>query len=48
MATQSFLVLVFSSYKVSSQPRDRTQASHIAGGFFVSWATREAQTNWSG
>ena len=28
----------------SSQPRDRTQISRIAGGFFTSWATREAQT----
>ena len=27
----------------SSQPRDRTQISCIAGGFFTSWATREAQ-----
>ena len=27
----------------SSQPRDRTQGSCIAGGFFTSWATREAQ-----
>ena len=26
----------------SSQPRDRTQVSHIAGGLFTSWATREA------
>ena len=26
-----------------SQPRDRTQVSHIAGGFFTSWATRETQ-----
>ena len=25
----------------SSQPRDRTQVSHIAGRFFTSWATRE-------
>jgi len=25
----------------SSQPRDRTQVSRIAGGFFISWATRE-------
>ena len=25
----------------SSQPRDRTQVSHIAGGFLTSWATRE-------
>ena len=31
----------------SSQPRDRTQISHIAGGFFTSWATREAQI-WQG
>ena len=28
----------------SSQPRDWTQVSHIAGRFFTSWATREAQT----
>ena len=27
----------------SSQPRDQTQVSHIAGGFFTSWATREAK-----
>ena len=27
----------------SSQPRDRTRVSHIAGGFFTSWATKEAQ-----
>ena len=26
----------------SSQPRDQTQISHIAGRFFTSWATREA------
>ena len=26
----------------SSQPRDRTQVSHIAGGFFTSWAAKEA------
>ena len=26
----------------SSQPRDWTQVSHIAGGFFTIWATREA------
>ena len=29
----------------SSQPRDRTQVSCIAGGFFTSWATREVHTN---
>ena len=27
----------------SSRPRDRTQVSCIAGGFFTVWATREAQ-----
>ena len=27
----------------SSQPRDWTQVSHNAGGFFTSWATREVQ-----
>ena len=32
----------------SSQPRDQTQVSHIAGGFYMSWATREAQEYWSG
>ena len=32
----------------SSQARDQTQVSHIAGGFFTSWATREAQEYWSG
>ena len=32
----------------SSQPRDWTQVSHIAGRFFTSWATKEAQEYWSG
>ena len=32
----------------SSQPRDRTQVSCIAGGFFNIWTTREAQEHWSG
>ena len=31
----------------SSQPRDGTQVSSIAGGFFTSWAIREAQEYWS-
>ena len=31
-------------FRGSSQPRDWTQASHIAGGFFTSWATREAHS----
>ena len=30
------------SSRGSSQPRDRTQVSHIEGGFFTVWATREA------
>ena len=28
------------------EPRDQTQVSHIAGGFFTIWATREAQEYW--
>ena len=32
----------------SSQPRDQPQVSHIAGRFFTSWATREAQEYCSG
>ena len=32
----------------SSQPRDRIQVSSMAGGFFTSWTTREAQEYWSG
>ena len=32
----------------SSQPRDQTQVSRIAGGFFTPWVTREAQEYWSG
>ena len=28
--------------RVSFQPRDQTQVSCIAGGFFTSWATRDA------
>ena len=34
--------------KKSSQPRDWIQVSHIVGGFFTSWATRETQEYWSG
>ena len=40
--------VAFSFSVGSSQPRDRTQVSHIAGGFFTSWTTREAQEYWSG
>ena len=32
--------VAFPFSRVSSQPRDRTQFSHLAGGFFTSWATR--------
>ena len=38
----------FSFARGSSQPRDQTQVSRIAGGFFTNWATREAQEYWSG
>ena len=40
-------VAIFFS-KGTSQPRDQTQVSHIAGGFLTVWATKEAQENWSG
>ena len=32
----------------SSQPRDQTLVSHIAGRFFTIWATKEAQEYWNG
>ena len=34
--------VAISSSRGSSQPRDCTQVSHLAGGSFTSWATREA------
>ena len=37
-----------SSLRGSSQPRDQTQVSRIAGRFFTIRATREAQEYWSG
>ena len=37
-----WVVIPFS--RGSSQPRDRTQVSSIAGRFFTIWATREAQS----
>ena len=40
--------LPFPSPGQSYQPRDQTQVSHFTGGFFTSWATREAQEYWSG
>ena len=36
--------VVMPSSRASSQPRDQTQVSRIAGGgFFTVWATRETQ-----
>ena len=40
--------LAFFLLQGSSQPRHRTQVSHIAGRFFTSWAIREAQEYRSG
>ena len=34
--------VAFPFFRGSSQCRDWTQVSHIAGGFFTSWTTREA------
>ena len=39
--------VAFPFSRESAQPRDRTQVSHIAGRFFTSWATKEAQEDWS-
>ena len=39
--------VAFPFSSASSQPRDQTQVSCIAGRFFTSWATREAQEHWS-
>ena len=44
--------VAMSSFRGSSQPRDQTQVSHLAGGFFTIWVSREAtyidrkQTEW--
>ena len=35
--------VAMSSSRGSAQPRDKTQVSCIAAGFFTIWATREAQ-----
>ena len=40
--------VAFPCAKGSSEPRDRTLVSCIAGRLFTSWATREAQEYWSG
>ena len=40
-------ILAMPPSKGSSQARDRTQVSHVAGGFFTDWAS-EAQEYWRG
>ena len=40
-----WVAFIFS--RVSSQPRDRTQVSRIAGGFFTSWATGKPRAVWA-
>ena len=40
--------VTFTFSRGSSQSRDPTQVSRIVGGFFTSWATREAQEYCSG
>ena len=40
--------VAFPSSRGSSQPRDWTQVSRIAGGLFTSRATREVQEYWNG
>ena len=40
--------IAFPFSRGSSQPRDQTQISCIAGGFFTNLATREAQEYWNG
>ena len=44
--------VAFPFSRESSQPRDRTQVSRIAGGFFTSWTTKgslyvQIKSNWS-
>ena len=35
--------VAFPFFRGFSQPRDHNQVSHIAGGFFTVWATREEE-----
>ena len=46
VSIQEWVAIPFS--RGSSQPRDQTQVSHIAGGFFTSWAITEAQEHREG
>ena len=38
--------VAFPFFSRPSQPSDWTQVSRIAGGFFISWAPREAPRDW--
>ena len=38
--------VAFPFFRGSSQLRDQTQVSHIAGGFFTSWATGKLKGSW--
>ena len=40
--------VAFSFSRGPSHPRGKTKISHITGGLFTSWATRETQEYWSG
>ena len=40
--------VAFPFFRGFSQFRDQTQVSHIAGGFFTSWASTEPQEYWRG
>ena len=40
--SMGILQVAMPSSRGSSQPRDRTQVSHIAGGFFAIWANKES------
>ena len=42
LQARTLMWVAFPISRGSSQPRDRTLASHIAGGYFTSWATRKA------
>ena len=42
LQTRTLEQVAMPSSRGSSQPKDQTQISHIVGGFFIIWATREA------
>ena len=43
---QNTVWVPFPFFRGSSQLRDQTQVSHIAGGFFTSWATGKLKGSW--